>query len=256
MKILIIEDERSSAERLKRLLEETSDRYEVIGVMSSNAEVNEFFKSNSDNIDLILSDIQLGDGLSFDSLRNAPDSIPVIFTTAYDHYAVQAFKFNSIDYLLKPIDAEELRSALEKVENMSRKSVLSTTDDIVGLLSSIKNSTIRHRERFLIPHHGDEFIIVPSKEVSHIFIKDGVVQICTISGNKYPLNMTLDEAESQLDPTRFMRVNRQFIINASAVGKLSTHFLGKIRVHINSYPETEIIVSRDKVTMVKKWLDF
>ena len=188
MKILIIEDEQSSAERLKRLLEECGNRHEVVGVVSSNAEVNAFFESKACDIDLILSDIQLGDGLSFESLRNIPDSIPVIFTTAYDHYAVQAFKFNSIDYLLKPIDAGELQSALNKVEEMNPDTALSTTDDIARLLSSIRDKSIRYRERFLIPHRSDEYIIIPAVETSHIFIKDGVVRICTLSGNKFTLS--------------------------------------------------------------------
>lgn len=255
MKILIIEDEQSSAERLKRLLEECGNRHKVVGVVSSNAEVDAFFESKACDVDLILSDIQLGDGLSFESLRNIPDSIPVIFTTAYDHYAVQAFKFNSIDYLLKPVDAGELQSALNKVEEMNPDTALSTTDDIARLLSSIREKSIRYRERFLIPYRSDEYIIIPATETSHIFIKDGVVRICTLSGNKFTLNMTLDEVESQLDPLRFMRVNRQFIINASAVEKLSAYFLGKMRIHMIGSPDAEIIVSKDKVATVKKWLD-
>lgn len=108
MRILIIEDEQSSADRLRRMLE---SEHKIVGVCASNAEVREFFADEVD-VDLILSDIQLGDGLSFESLKSVPEAIPVIFTTAYDHYAVQAFRFNSIDYLLKPIDSEELHAAL------------------------------------------------------------------------------------------------------------------------------------------------
>lgn len=114
MKILIIEDEQSSADRLQRMLE---GKHQVVGTCASNAEVKAFFADGAhSDIDLILSDIQLGDGLSFESLRTVPEAIPVIFITAYDHYAVQAFRFNSIDYLLKPIDSEELHAALAKVE--------------------------------------------------------------------------------------------------------------------------------------------
>ena len=127
-------------------------------------------------MDLILSDIQLGDGLSFESLRTVPQSIPVIFTTAYDHFAVQAFRFNSIDYLLKPIDSLELRAALSKARQ------LSTTDAVAQLLDSVKNQAIRYRERFLIPHRADEFLIIPVRDVSHISIRDGVVRLCTLAG--------------------------------------------------------------------------
>jgi two-component system LytT family response regulator len=212
------------------------------------------------NINLILSDIQLGDGLSFESLRTVPESIPVIFTTAFDHYAVQAFRFNSIDYLLKPIDSEELHAALAKVKpiinsQLSIVNSVSTTDAIAQLLETVKSQTIRYRERFLIPHRADEFLIIPVNDVSHITIRDGVVRLCTLEGKHHTLNMTLEEVEAQLDPQRFMRVNRQFIISAAAVQKLSTYFLGKMRIHMTAAPDEEIIVSKDKVATVKRWLD-
>ena len=252
MRILIIEDEQSNADRLKRMLE---GEHEIVGVCASNAEVKAFFGfEHHAQVNLILSDIQLGDGLSFESLKTVPTAIPVIFTTAYDHYAVQAFQFNSIDYLLKPIDNEELHAALAKVEK-TNNSQLSTTDAITQLLVSVKNQTIRYRERFLIPHRADEYLIVPVSDVSHITIRDGVVRLCTLDGKTHVLNMTLEEAESQLDPQRFMRVNRQFIVSATAVSKLSTYFLGKMRIHVTAFPDAEIIVSKDKVATVKRWLD-
>ena len=284
MKLLIIEDEQSSADRLQRMLEgepmeqreqsdacissaesrqrKTEGQHEIVGVCASNAEVKAFFAEGANHeVDLILSDIQLGDGLSFESLRTVPSAIPVIFTTAYDHYAVQAFRFNSIDYLLKPIDSEELHTALAKVKptmvNGQRSMVngLSTTDAIAQLLESVKSQTIRYRERFLISHRADEFLIIPVSDVSHITIRDGVVRLCTLEGKHHTLNMTLEEVESQLDPQRFMRVNRQFIISAAAVQKLSTYFLGKMRIHMTAAPDEEIIVSKDKVATVKRWLD-
>ena len=252
MRILIIEDEQSSADRLRRMLKE---EHEIMGVAVSNAEVKAFFADTTHpDIDLILSDIQLGDGLSFESLRTLSSAIPVIFTTAYDHYAVQAFRFNSIDYLLKPIDSEELRVALDKVKPLKANS-LSTTEVIAQLLESVKSQTIRYRERFLIPYHADEYLIIPVCDVSHITIRDGVVRLCTHSGKHYTLNMTLEEVEGQLDPQRFMRVNRQFIVNAAAVQKLSTYFLGKMRIHMTAAPDEEIIVSKDKVSIVKRWLN-
>ena len=258
MRILIIEDEQSSADRLKRMLE---GEHEIVGVCASNAEVRGFFGDESHaDVDLILSDIQLGDGLSFESLKTVSTAIPVIFTTAFDQYAVQAFQFNSIDYLLKPIDSEELQAALAKVNKSltshhSPLASISSTDAIAQLLASVKNQTIRYRERFLIPHRADEYLIVPVSDVSHITIRDGVVRLCTLDGKTHALNMTLEEAESQLDPQRFMRVNRQFIVSAAAVSKLSTYFLGKMRIHVAAFPDVEIIVSKDKVATVKRWLD-
>ena len=268
MNILIIEDEQSSADRLKRMLE---GEHEIVGVCASNAEVRAFFADGQHvEVNLILSDIQLGDGLSFESLKTVPPAIPVIFTTAFDQYAVQAFQFNSLDYLLKPIDSEELHAALAKVKPMVRSALplglsknvqssmvngLSTTDAIAQLLASVKSQSIRYRERFLIPHRADEYLIVTVSDVSHITIRDGVVRLFTLDGKSYALNMTLEEAESQLDPQRFMRVNRQFIVSAAAVSKLSTYFLGKMRIHVAAFPDVEIIVSKDKVATVKRWLD-
>ena len=258
MKILIIEDEQSSADRLKRMLE---GEHEIVGVCASNAEVRAFFADGQHvEVNLILSDIQLGDGLSFESLKTVPTAIPVIFTTAFDQYAVQAFQFNSLDYLLKPIDNEELHAALAKVNKSltshpSPLTSISSTDPIAQLLASVKSQTIRYRERFLIPHRADEYLIVPVSDVSHITIRDGVVRLFTLDGKSHALNMTLEEAESQLDPQRFMRVNRQFIVSATAVSKLSTYFLGKMRIHVAAFPTVEIIVSKDKVATVKRWLD-
>ena len=251
MRILIIEDEQSNSDRLRRMLE---GEHEIVGVCASNAEVKAFFADGTHgDVDLILSDIQLGDGLSFESLRTLPEAIPVIFTTAYDQYAVQAFRFNSIDYLLKPIDSEELKAALAKVKQIVNSPT--TTDTIAQLLSSVKSLTIRYRERFLITHRADEYLIVHVSDVSHITIRDGVVRLCTLDGKTHTLNMTLEEIENQLDPQRFMRVNRQFIVSTAAVSKLSTYFLGKMRIHITCFPDDEIIVSKDKVATVKRWLD-
>ena len=253
MRILIIEDEQSSADRLRRMLE---GEHEMVGVCASNAEVKAFFANDAHaEVDLILSDIQLGDGLSFESLKTVPSAIPVIFTTAFDQYAVQAFQFNSLDYLLKPIDSEELQAALGKVQSEKFKVQSSSTDAIAQILASMKSQVIRYRERFLIPHRADEYLIVPVSDVSHITIRDGVVRLCTLDGKTHALNMTLEEAESQLDPQRFMRVNRQFIVSAAAVSKLSTYFLGKMCIHVAAFPDVEIIVSKDKVATVKRGLD-
>lgn len=255
MNILIIEDEQNSALRLKRLLEGLDGNYNVVSIAESNAAAKSFFASQNTAIDLILSDIQLGDGLSFDALRCAPAGIPVIFTTAYDQYAVQAFKFNGIDYLLKPIDETELRTAIGKVQAVSGKNAATSTDAITQLLDVLGKGSIRYRERFLIPYRADEFLIIPSGEVSHFVILDGVVRLCTLSGERHQIGMTLDEIESQLDPQRFMRVNRQYIVGTSAVDRLSIWFQGKLRIHLKGYPDDEITVSKEKVAAVKRWLD-
>lgn len=250
MRTLIIEDEQNNADRLVRLVKDIRPDAEIMAVLASNAEVENFFKQAENAPDVILSDIRLGDGLSFVGLKSAPQSVPVIFTTAYDQYALQAFRYNGLDYLLKPVDAEELRHALDKVV-VERSST--TTEDIRQLLASV--GSIRYRERFLIAFR-DTFHVVPVSEMNHVGISDGIVCLYTIGGKSHSLYMTLDELEKQLDPERFMRVNRQYIVSAAAVEKLSSYFLGKMRVHLKGYPDTEVIVSREKVSAVKRWLDF
>ncbi len=253
MKIVIIEDEQSNADRLRQLIEINKD-HEIVEVLTCNADANHFFVHGEQNFDLILSDIQLGDGLVFESLRSAPATTPIIFTTAYEHYAVKAFKFNCIDYLLKPVDQIELETAINKVEKQNNE--ITTVKTVLNLLASISNNSMNYRERFLIPFHSDQYIIVMVSEVSHIAIVQGLVRLFTTSGKSYVLNMTLDEIISQLDPQRFMRVNRQFIVNAAAVEKASNYFLGKMRIHMKAYPETQIIIGKNKVANTKKWLNF
>lgn len=249
MRILIIEDEQNNADRLVRLVHDIKPDAEIVAVLANNADVKDFFLNGNAVPDVILADIQLGDGLSFEGLKSAPQSVPVIFTTAYDKYAIQAFKFNSLDYLLKPIDAEELAQALDKVVTEN----ISTTEAITKLLESV--GKIHYRERFLIAFR-DTYNVVPVSEMSHVCIQDGIVSLYTMKRKTFILNITLDELEKQLDPQRFMRVNRQFIVSAAAVEKLSAFFIGKMRVHLKNYPDTDVIVSRDKVTTVKRWLDF
>lgn len=253
-KILIIEDEENSSDRLTRLINESGRNYSIAAVLKSNAEVVEFFRSASPSIDLIFSDIQLGDGLCFDSLQGISASIPIIFTTAYDCYAVRAFKLNSIDYLLKPVTGEELSAALEKFERRAADSFLPTSKEISYILNTLKHQQVPYRERFLIPDDGDSYIVIQTREISHIYIKGGVVRLCTASGRKYGLNMSLDDIDRQLNPRKFMRVNRQFIVNIESVEKLTTHFLGKMRILVSGDPRTDIIVGKDKVSTVKKWL--
>lgn len=264
MNILVIEDEKSNSDRICRILNEISLSPDNpiesinINVASSNAEAKKILLSMKTNPDVILADIQLGDGLSFDSLRVAPPKVPVIFTTAYDEYAIKAFGYNAIAYLLKPIDPEELLEALLKVNELeSEKTVvdhLSDTDQIQQILSTFQKNGLRYRERFLIPFR-DEWIVVSVKDVSHIGLVDGLVFLYTINGKVYSLSSSLEELESQLDPVQFMRVTRQYIVNVNSVESLVAHFLGKMQLKIKGYRDTSVIISKAKVSSVKRWLD-
>jgi len=260
MRILIIEDEKPSADRLCRMLRDINDvECDVVAVASSNEEAKAWFAENHPTPQLIIADIRLGDGLSFDALQLAPPHVPVIFATAYDQYAVNAFRYNGIAYLLKPVDLQELAHALQKVEereldNVPFEATLSDTDQLRQLLSSLRDGGIRYRERFLISFR-DEMKVVHVTEVSHIGLVEGNVYLYTNDGRQYFLSQRLEELETQLNPDRFMRVNRQYIVCVDAVESMASHFLGKMRLRLHRYPNTDILVSRAKVPLVKKWLD-
>ncbi|BCS84720.1 MULTISPECIES: LytR/AlgR family response regulator transcription factor [Prevotella] len=250
MKILIIEDELSNTTRLCRILKEIEKDAQILATTASNKETKDFFSKTEEMPDLILADIQLGDGLSFEALKSVPQSIPVIFTTAYDQYAIKAFKFNSIDYLLKPIDKDELKTSI----NQAREKSNSNTDAIKELLSSIHGQDIRYRERFLVPYR-DGYEVVLVTNISHICTVYKDTRIYMKSGYFYSISLSLDDIISQLDPTRFFRVNRQFIINIDVISQLKTYFAGKARVYIKEYEDLEIMCSRERVPILKSWLN-
>ncbi len=250
MKILIIEDEQSNATRLCRILKEIDNDVKILASPTSNKETADFFSRTEEMPDIILADIQLGDGLSFEALKAAPQSIPVIFTTAYDQYAIKAFKFNSIDYLLKPIDKDELKAAISKAFKKND----SNTDAIKELLLSLHGEDIRYRERFLVPYKdGYEVVLVSS--ISHICTVYKDTRIYLKSGSFYSISLSLDDIIKQLNPARFFRINRQFIVNIDSISQLKTYFAGKARVYLKEYEETEIMCSRERVPMLKSWLN-
>lgn len=258
MKILIIEDEQNNADRLCRILSKMDTiSPTVLAVVTSNAETRCFFQSGNAMPDVILADIQLGDGRSFESLRFAPAHIPVIFTTAYDQYAIDAFRYNGIAYLLKPIDPEELSEALLRIKDRqsagSQTSHPSDTDQLQQLIESLRDGGIRYRERFLVAYR-DELRVIPVREVSHIALIDGNTALFTTEGKQYSLPQTLEELEVELNPKDFMRVTRQHIVNVNAVDSLVQNFLGKMRLRLRNYKDEDIIISRAKVPVVKRWL--
>lgn len=249
MNVLIIEDEKHNADRLIRLLHSCHENIIVHGPLSSVAEIRSFFQ-NDVNIDLIFSDIRLTDGLSFDAFIDIPDTIPVIFTTAYDEYALKAFNYNGIAYLLKPIDKEELAQAVRK----SKKLFSPAAKEISEIFRMLHDRDKAYRQRFLVVEK-DGYTTVPVSEISYISTDSGVVRLFTKKGKQYPLDMTLDDIEAQLDPMCFFRATRQQIVNITSVKRISNWFNRKIKIIILEYPDTEIVVGKEKVTRFKQWLD-
>jgi two-component system response regulator LytT len=251
MKILIIEDERHNANRLQAMVKEINPELVVCDILESVSDSIEWFNSHP-SPDLILMDVRLADGLCFEIFSSSTVTAPVIFTTAYDEYAIRAFKVNSIDYLLKPIHRPELEAALNKFSQL----VSNQQPDpaITDLINIIKKQGTTYRSRFLIPIN-DGYKSVGVEEVDYIYSEFKVTHLVSSDRQVYATTQTMDELEEQLDPSLFFRANRQHIISLGIIKDIHNYFNGKLKVIINKYPEAEIIISREKAVSFKQWLD-
>lgn len=251
MKILIIEDEKHNASRLQRLLTEISSDFEIIGVLETVRE-SVFWLEKKTVPDVILMDIRLSDGLGFDIFDKVDVVSPVIFTTSYDEYAVRAFKVNSIDYLLKPIEKEELEAALKKADLERKKNAPAL--ELEQLLHLFREKAPVFRKRFLLPGYNG-YKIISVSDIAYIFTEQKITYIFTRERNSEMLGQTMDELEDELDPDMFFRANRQFIIHIDSVGSIQNDMNGKLKIFLKQDRSVEILVSREKAPLLKKWLD-
>lgn len=249
MRILIIEDEPLVAKDLKSLLERLEPTAQVLDVLVSVAGAKKWFVTNK-MPDLILSDIQLSDGVSFEIFEDNEIMCPIIFTTAYDAYAIRAFKLNSIDYLLKPIDEKELQKAFAKFKTLTR---YDGNDSLQELIRHLNKQPKKYKERFLSLQRNS-LVPVMVNEVA-FFNKEELIFINTLKGEKLLSEQdTLDEIESLVDPAFFFRVNRQFLVHIQVVARVKTTHKG-LSVQLKApFAPTELDLSREKATAFKKWL--
>lgn len=212
---MIIEDDYFSAKRLKKLIMEIDDTLDIHGPLKSVNEVVEELTVSND-YDLIFSDIRLVDGDEFDAFRKVMPSSFVIFTTAYDEYAMPAIKNNGVDYLMKPIDIDDLRAAIDRLQSL----IPAQQEDSYHRLSGVLRDTHRYKERFLVSR-GDELIMLYTDDISHISKDDNHVKLVTEDGISYSLPISMTEVEEELDPERFFRLTRQYIANIKGIKKIS-----------------------------------
>ncbi|HYG01474.1 MAG TPA: LytTR family DNA-binding domain-containing protein [Chryseosolibacter sp.] len=250
MKILIIEDEHLAAKDLANLLKKTKHGAEIIDVISSVERGRDWFQKNP-LPDLILSDVQLSDGTSFEIYESLDVKCPIIFTTAYDDYAIRAFKLNSIDYLLKPVDVKELSAALDKYETLNAETVLS--DQLKLLMANWKSNTEKkYKERFLTLHRN-ALIPINVNDIA-FFHKEELIYLITLSNEKLLIeHQTMDEIEQLVNPEIFFRVNRQFIVHIQSVSRIRTTHKG-LTLHLKPPFNNEIDISREKATAFKQWV--
>lgn len=252
MKVLIIEDEAPAFRRLQRILEELRTDIKILDVIDTVQDSIQWLKANQ-TPDLIFMDIQLADGISFEIFDSIEITTPVIFTTAYDEYTLKAFKVNSIDYLLKPINKELLEKSLQKFSNL--RDAYSGGINIKEILNSIQPESKNYKKRFLV-RSKDQLISIKTAEIAFFFTENGTVYLRTLKGNKFHLDTTLDTLEYQLDPQVFYRLNRQHLIHLDSIISSHSYDKGKIMVEVKPKTNLPLIVSRDKATDFKKWLDF
>lgn len=254
MNIVIIEDEALNAKRLQRLLADTGELIKVLTILGGVGSSVKWFKENPAP-DLVFMDIQLSDGLSFEIFENVTLTSPVIFTTAFDEYAIRAFKVNSVDYLLKPINKNDLEQSLRKFHSQFEEK--KSTEDLVDLrevLLKINQKQPVYRSRFLLKK-GETFHKVKSEEIAYFFLENKLTCIMLFNGKKFISDYALDDLETSIDPAVFFRVNRQCIVNVNAIESVHLFPGGSLKLKVIPPPDENIIVSRRRSADFKNWMD-
>jgi DNA-binding LytR/AlgR family response regulator len=249
MKILLIEDEDPAAKRLQKMLLEIEPDAEVSDNIVSVSSAIKWLGANP-LPDLIISDIQLSDGISFEIFKAVEILCPVIFTTAYDQYAIEAFTVNSIDYLLKPIKKDELANAIAKFKKIQPAT---PAIDIHQLLKSFSNQSQEYKKRFVV-RYGEHIKTINIEEVAFFYTEDKVNFLTTKEGRRFAIDFNLDSLESMLDPKTFFRINRQYIIGIHSIAEMFAYSKSRVLVKLNPAAKHETIVSTERSAEFKLWL--
>ncbi len=247
MRIVILEDEPLARRRLAECIAACDPGAEVAAELESVAGALDWFRRHRPP-DLLFADIQLGDGTSFDLLRQARVECPVVFTTAYDDYVLEAFQTNGIDYLLKPIKQETVAAALEKYARLQGHFLA----DHAALAQALKRPA-GARERFLV-RKGNEFLSVRTGDVAYLFSEHKLVFLVTREAKRFMLDKALTEVEGELEPGRFFRLNRNYLVSIEAVARCAPHGKGKLMVELRPATSAEVIVSQERAAAFKRWL--
>lgn len=251
MRVIIIEDEIPAANRLGKMLQSMDPGISITGRYDSIESSVRFFRSGDDSFDLVFMDIQLADGLSFDIFSQVNVSAPVIFTTAFDQYTLKAFKVNSVDYLLKPIDEKELQQAVEKYRQFYQHKQPDFSQKILQLVQDMNQS--RFKERLLIKR-GQQLSYLKTEGTAYCYADGKLCYAVDFNNNKYLLENNLAQLEEQLQPNRFYRVNRHLLVNIEAINKVHTWLGGRLKLELNPTTTADTVVSRERVNGFKEWL--
>jgi len=248
MRIIILEDETRAANHLQRLLAKVAPEMIIVAKLESVRDGVKYLQNNPEP-ELIFSDIQLADGLSFEIYKQVAVRCPIIFTTAYDHYAIEAFQTNGIDYLLKPIEEERLQQAIEKAKHFSPGLVL---EKLLSITSPISEKA--YKSRFMVKV-GDKIRSIPVEEILVFYSQEKASFIRTSDAHTYCIDYALDQLEPMLDPEKYFRINRKYIVSIAACTNILAWTNSRLRLKIDGIDDSEIIVARERVVEFKSWLD-
>ncbi|WP_422359730.1 LytR/AlgR family response regulator transcription factor [Reichenbachiella sp.] len=251
MKVLIVEDEGIAADRLIQLLNELDKTIQVVEHLDSVQSVVEWFQTNT-SPDLAFFDIQLADGLSFEIFKQVEIDCPIIFTTAYDQYAIDAFKVNSVDYLLKPMMEADLQRALDKFNKQKQSSTPSV--DVSALMQLMQQQNKSYKERFVIKV-GEHLKSVLTEEVEIFLSENKATYLLSKESKRYIIDFTLDQIQEAVDPKSFFRINRKYLIHIDGIKDIITYSNSRLKLELHHFNADDLIVSRDKVAQFKDWLD-
>jgi DNA-binding LytR/AlgR family response regulator len=251
MNILIIEDEQATARHTKKMLEEINPEVNVIGILDSIESAVAWFRTHSEP-DLLILDIHLADGLSFEIFREIDIICPVIFATAYDQYAIQAFRVNSVDYLLKPISKEALLESLNKYQKIKLPNNTPSID--YRKLAEMLSKPVSDLLKRIMIRYGETIKAIDIKDVAYFHTEEKVVFLSTFDNKNYPVDFSLDELENKLDPSRWYRINRQFIISFESIEKMTAYSKSRIKISLRPPCITESISSTERSGDFKLWL--
>ncbi|MFN4084004.1 MAG: LytR/AlgR family response regulator transcription factor [Bacteroidia bacterium] len=256
LKIAIIEDEVPAYNRLKKLIEETEPDANVNYHADSIVSAVELFKNHNEDIDIAFFDIELADGQSFEIFKRVNVNCPVIFTTAYDEFALKAFKLNSIDYLLKPIEKTELKNAIYKFKQFYQLGLNKAVESNINkLLQQINKSNRQNfKSRFLVKL-GEKLIPVSVDDIAYFYSKDKLTHIVTHQKNIYISDYTIEQLSNIIEPQKFFQLNRQIISSLAAIKQINNYFNGKLKIILNPAYEEEVLVSRERAPFFKQWLN-
>ncbi|WP_299556007.1 LytTR family DNA-binding domain-containing protein [Seonamhaeicola sp.] len=251
MKVVIIEDEKAAAENLKFLLSEIDPSIQVDKIIDTVSGAVDYFSKTS-TFELAFFDIHLADGNSFEIFEKAEIRVPVIFTTAYDEYALKAFKVNSIDYLLKPIDEDELKEAIERFKSTNQN--VPVNEQFNKMLQMLNTEKKTYKTTYLVQQR-DTLIPLNVDDIAYFIIDAGIVKAISFDTKSYIIDEKLEDIEEALNPNHFFRANRQFIVQRKAIKNLQLYFNGKLILNVQPKPNEQIVVSKAKAPQLKNWMN-